>query len=98
MTEADAFGFLDPVDHRSTTSACSQTVPQVLARRDHQRRIVILMKGAQADEVRPAALQLNPLRFRQPLHRHLSFQPLDLCFRNPRHMITLSSRLSRFKA
>jgi hypothetical protein len=98
VPEADAFGFLDPVDYRSATAACSKAVPQIFARRDDKRRIVILVKRAQSDQVSSVAFQLDPLRFRQPLHRYLSFQPLDLMIRNPRHMRTLSRRLSRFTA
>jgi hypothetical protein len=43
------------------------------------------MERAQADQIRPAAFQLDPSRFRQPLDRNLSFQPLDFMFRNSRH-------------
>jgi hypothetical protein len=40
------------------------------------------------------AIELDP----QPLDRHLSFQPLDLHFRYPRYMRTLSRKLLGFLA
>jgi hypothetical protein len=46
---------------------------------------MIVMEGAQADQICSMARELDPSRFRQPLDRHLQLQPLDLSFRNPCH-------------
>jgi hypothetical protein len=85
MPEAYPFGFHHPVDYRTASAARSQAVPQILARRDDQRRLMIVMERAQADQVRSVALKLDPSRLGQPLHRYFSLQPLDLMLRNPRH-------------
>ena len=59
MTKADAARFDDPVDHRTTRLAGAETVPQVLLRRHHQRRLAIVMKRTAADQVRAVTLQLD---------------------------------------
>src|SRR5215469_9389386 len=45
MAEAYAFRVHHPGDDVSTAAARAQTVPQILARRDHQRWLVIVMEG-----------------------------------------------------
>ena len=60
MAETSTFGFLDPVDDRSASVARSQAIPQVLARRNDQRRLVILVERAQPDQVRSVPFQLDP--------------------------------------
>ena len=88
MAEADTLGQHDPVDDGSSSAARSQTVPQIFSWRDDQRRLVIVVEGAQPDQVRAVAFQFHPARLRQPLHRDFSLQPLDLALRDPRHAWT----------
>jgi hypothetical protein len=51
VTEAHTAAAHDPVDYRASGLARAETVPQVLLRRDHQRRLVIVMEGAQTQQV-----------------------------------------------
>jgi hypothetical protein len=65
-------------EHASGRPARSQARRQVLRRRDDKRQLLVVMEKSQASEIRSMALQLNPTRLREPLHRNLRLQPLDL--------------------
>ena len=85
MTEADTFGAHHPVDHRTACATRAETVPQIFPRADNERRRVVFVERAQADEVRSVSFQLHPARFGQSLHRDFVLEPLDLALRDARH-------------
>jgi hypothetical protein len=89
MAEADPIGPHHPVDGRPARVARSHAVPEVLRRSDDQRRTAVVVERAEAMQVGPQPLQLDPSRLRQPLHRDLSLQPLDLILRDSRHFSAL---------
>ena len=78
MPEAHALGPHHPVDHRAAGLARTQAVPQVLVRRDHQRRRLVLVERTAPDQVGAVALERDAPRLDQALQRHLGFQLLDL--------------------
>jgi hypothetical protein len=60
MTEAHPFGSHHPVDHRAAGLARPQAMPQVLRRRDHQRRRLVFVERAAADQIRTVLLKSTP--------------------------------------
>ena len=73
------------VDRAAARLARPQAVPQVLRRRDDQRRLPVLMKRTPPHQVRPMPPQFDPRRRHQPFERNFPLQPLDLTFRNARY-------------
>jgi hypothetical protein len=71
MTEAHALRLHHPVDHRAAGLAGSEAVPQVLLRRDDQRRLTVVMEGAQAEKVRTVPPPLDAARLDQALQADL---------------------------
>ena len=52
-------------------------MPEILPGTDDQRRLVVVVKGAQADQVGAVALQFHPARFGETLERDLLLEPFD---------------------
>jgi hypothetical protein len=71
VPEADALRAHHPVNHRASGLAGSQAMPQVLLGTDDERRLMVFMKGAQPQQVRPVLLQLHSVRGGQPVERDL---------------------------
>jgi hypothetical protein len=65
MAEADAFGAHHPVDHASAFSARAETVPEISLWADNETRFVVVVEGAQSDEVRTVPLEFHPPRLGQ---------------------------------
>ena len=72
MTEADPIGPHHPVDGRPARVASSHAVPEVLLRRDDERRRFVVVERAEAVQVGSQPTQLDPSRLRQPLDRDFS--------------------------
>ena len=51
-----------PVDHRAALVALAQAVPEVLRRRNDERRLVIFVERAEAEKGRAVRPQLDPAR------------------------------------
>ncbi|RLE33477.1 MAG: hypothetical protein DRJ61_07170 [Acidobacteria bacterium] len=64
MTEAHAFGLHDPVDDGAALST-AEAVPEILRRRDDQRRAFVVVQDAQAHEVFALGLELDSARSHQ---------------------------------
>lgn len=81
MPEADLVEAHHPVDHRAADSADTETMPEVLVRRDHQRRRTVVVERAAANQVIAAVfLQLDTGRLDQAHDRDLTFQASNLFF------------------
>ena len=76
MAEADAFHPHHPVDDTAAHLTRAPAMPQVLLRRDDQRRRALVVERAQADEVCAVSLQLDAARLDQPLHRDLALDAI----------------------
>jgi hypothetical protein len=85
VPEAHAFGRHHPVHHRAALATGAEAVPEVLLRRDDQRRILVVVKRTQTNKVVAMRLELHPTRLRQPPHRNLPLQPLEFVLRDPSH-------------
>src|SRR5579883_593107 len=85
MTEADAFRAHHPVDHASAFAACAETVPEIFFRADHETWFVVVVEGAQADEVRAVPFQLHAVRLGQTFDGDFALEPLDLLLRDACH-------------
>jgi hypothetical protein len=85
MPEADALRLHDPLDDVAALLAGPQAVPHVLIRRDDERRRMIVVEGAQPQQVLAVPLQLDASRLDQPFERHFLFEPLDYRIGNARH-------------
>ena len=51
-----------PVDHGSTLAAGAETVPKVLRRSDDERRLLVVVKRTQPEQVLAVRLELHPAR------------------------------------
>ena len=90
VTETHAASLHHPVDDRASGLAGAETVPEIGFRADDQRRLVIVVERAQAQQVRAVPLQFDALRFHQPLQGNLPLHALDVLVGNPRHPGLLS--------
>ena len=71
-------------------AATGQAVPQVLARRDPEARIVIVMeRAAPHQRVRPDPLQLDPVAPAKVLDLHLILDPPQFLVADPTHRLDL---------
>jgi hypothetical protein len=67
-------------------------MPQILLRTHHERRLAIVVKRAQSEQVRAVPLQLDPLCFYQAPQGNFLLQPLYLIIRNTRHQNRSANR------
>ena len=96
VAEGDALGAHHPVDHGASRLAGAEAVPEILARRDHETRLAVVVEGAEPEEVGAVALEPDPARLGQALERDLALQSLDLRCRDARHRNPpLAENLSR---
>ena len=72
--------------------AAAEAVPQVFGGRDDQRRAVVVMQHAQADEVFALRLELDAVGPHQLGEVGVSFQPLELVFWNSGHKTASSQK------
>ena len=75
VPEAHPLRLHHPVDRRSPSLAGPEAVPEVLARRDDEGGLPVVVEGAEADQVGPVPLQLHPPRLGQALERDLVTDP-----------------------
>jgi hypothetical protein len=85
VPEADPARPHHPIDYRSARLARAQAVPQVFLRRNHQRRLAVVVKRAASDEIRAVLAQLDPGCLHQPLDGYFPLQPLDFIVGDARH-------------
>ncbi len=71
MEEMQSIGLDHPVDHGATGLAGAQAVPQILRGRRHQRRRLVVVEGAAADEIHPVLPEGDAARLGEALHRDL---------------------------
>lgn len=79
MAEAHALGPHHEVDHRAARLAGAETVPEILRRCYHERRLVVVVEGAEAKEVPAVRLEHHAARLGEPL---------DLVWRDAGHRET----------
>jgi hypothetical protein len=85
VTEAHALRAHHPVDGSSSRAARSETVPEIFSWTDDQRWIVVVVEGAEADEVRAVPFQFHAARLGQAFEGDFALEPLDLLLRDSRH-------------
>ena len=51
VAEGDALGSHHPVDGRAARATGAEAMPEVLRGRDDQRRVVVVVEGAQAEKI-----------------------------------------------
>src|SRR5689334_15124720 len=94
MPEAHALCTHHPVDHRAAGLARTEAMPQILLGRDHETRLMVLVKRTQAHQVLAVLLQLHAGCLREALHAHFALKPLELVICDSGHPKGLQSQRS----
>ena len=77
MPETDALSLHHPIDHRAAGLAGAEAAPDVSLGTNHQGRFVIVVKGAQSEQVRAVPLKAHSRRFDEALKGNRLFLFLD---------------------
>ena len=85
VAEAHVLDPHDEVDHRAARLAGAEAVPEILGRRHHERRLVVVVEGAEANEVTAVRLEHHPAHLGKPLDGDVALQPLELCIWDAAH-------------
>jgi hypothetical protein len=85
VAEAHALGAHHPVDHAPAGLTRPEAVPEVLARRHHEARALVVVEGAAADEIGTMPPELDARRLHQRHEVRLALEPLQLRLGDPGH-------------
>jgi hypothetical protein len=98
VPEAHALGLHHEVDHAPARLARPEAVPQVAVGRDHQRGLVVVVEGAEAEEVGTGAAEVDAARAHELFERDVALEPLNVLVGDPSHRASPSKRPSSEKS